>query len=296
MLLLGIGLGGWSSAALATEDHVDGTMADELAAAVQHWLDTGLISDPGATGGMVDVQVPAMARLDLGLLVGPDQSGNRGLRVIGVRPGGWGQRLGIEVDDVILAVGPKGDAGLSVGNDAALSPGRLRERLLALGAGADVGLLVRRGGRSIELNSLSPVRELPAIRLVVGDADRGSASVNQESTVGCARISAFPAPPLQWGLHEATVLSIDGVSVPAGRHSRRVEPGFRTLVIGERIAASFLPGTTRRGGDREATREFSLWLEAGRTYLVGARLLPEATGRGQYWEPVVWRTVDEACR
>lgn len=294
--MVGIGLAWGSSAVVASGDPVPGGMADELAAAVQHWTVAGLMPDPGPAGQTVEVRVPPMARLDLGLLIEPGRSGDQGLRVIGVRPGGWGQVLGIEVDDVILAVGPAGNVESRIGEGPRLSPGRLREQLLALGAGTKVALLVQRDGRALELNGLSPVRQLPAIRLVVGDADRGSVPADRPSTAGCARISAFPAPPLQLGLHEATVLSIDGVSVPAGRHSNRVEPGFRTIVVGERVAASFLPGTSRRSGDREGAREFSLWLEAGRTYLIGARLLSTATSRGRYWEPVIWRTVKEACR
>jgi hypothetical protein len=295
-LVLGIALVGWSSAAIASDERTDGGLAGELAAAVQHWLETGLMSDPGSTGQTVDVVLPPMARLDLGLLVEPDRGGARGLRVIGVRPGGWGQRHGLEMSDLILAVGPADNVESAADRDSRLSAVGLREQLLALGVGTEIGLLVLRGGREIELTGPSPVRQLPAVRLVVGDSASGSDAAVRQPPAGCARLSAFPVPPLQLGLHEAAILSIDGVSVPTDRATSRVDPGFRTIVVGERVPPSFLAGTTRRGGDRETTREFSLWLEEGRTYLIGARLLPAATSRGRYWEPVVWRTLDEACR
>lgn len=295
-LIVGIALAGCASAATASGERTDGGLAGELAAAVQHWLETGLIADPGSTGQTVDVVLPPLARLDLGLLVEPNRGGARGLRVIGVRPGGWGRRHGLEVSDLILAVGPAGKVEPAAGRDSGLSPGSLREQILAVGVGTDVGLLILREGREIELTGPSPVRQLPAIRLVVGDAVSASDASVRQAAEGCARLSTFPVPPLQLGLHEAAILSIDGVSVPTDRASSRVGPGFRTLVVGERVPAHFLAGTTRRGGDRGTTREFSVWLEEGRTYLIGARLLPAATGRGRYWEPVVWRTLDEACR
>jgi len=295
-LVLGIALAATSSVAIASDERADGGLSGELAAAVQHWLETGLMSDPDNTGQTVDLVLPPMARLDLGLLVEPGQDDAGGLRVMGVRPGGWGQRQGLEMNDLILAVGSADDVRATAGRDSGLSPGSLRERLLALGAGTDVGMLILREGRELELRGPSPVRQLPAIRLVVGDAASASGTALKEPAVGCARLSAFPVPPLQLGLHEAAILSIDGVSVPADRASSRVDPGFRTIVVGERIAASFLAGTSRRSGDRETTRQFSLWLEEGRTYLIGARLLPGATNRGRYWEPVVWRTLEEACR
>lgn len=270
---------------------------EELAATVQRWLATGLIEDPGGSGQPVEVSLPGMARVDLGLLVEPGSTDGEGLRVMGVRPGGWGQALGLQLDDRILGTGAAGRMAAVDGTAVASSVAALRTQLLALDRTSEVGVRVRRDGREIELKGPSPVRVLPPIHLVVGGSpDVLAAAVVDPARGGCGRLSVFPSPPLQLSLHEASILSIDGASPLSNNPSIRVEPGLRTIVVGERISPAFRPGTTRRGREAEDTRELTLWVEPGRTYLVAARLLPASSSRGRYWEPIVWRTLAEPCR
>jgi hypothetical protein len=285
-----------AGAAPNTEDQPS-AVAEELAATVQRWIATGVIADPGRTGSSIEVSLPAMARVDLGLLVEPGNTTGEGLRVMGVRPGGWGQALGLQLDDRILGVGEAGRMSVVDGAVAATSVAALRAQLLALDRKSEIGVRVFRGGSEIELKGPSPVQQLPPVRLVVGESPGVLAPVDSERAQDvCGRIRVSPGPPLQRSLHEASIQSIDGTSPPSKSPSIRVEPGLRTIVVSERIPPAFLPGTTRRAREAGRTRELTLWVEAGRTYLIGARLLPAPTVRGPYWEPIVWRTLAEPCR
>lgn len=287
--ILGALLLGLAATATAEEPSTASTaLAEELAATVQRWIDAGWLPDPLVTGAPYVLDLPPGPSADLGLLV----SGSDPLVVRGVRPGGWAQRAGLAVGDRILAVdgAPVGDAEQSGGAGA-----RLRGALLATAPGATLELRVLRDGRELTLSAPSPVRALPAIRLAVG-ADAAIPVAGGEGSA-CARLSTFPSPPVQSGVFDAAIQAVDGRAAgPSDAVTVRVEPGLRVVRLSERIPPAFRPAVPIRRGDRDGTVEFALWVEPGRTYLLGARPIGTGGGRGGYWEPVVWRTVAEPCR
>jgi hypothetical protein len=287
--ILGALLASLAATAAAEEPSTASTaLAEELAATVQRWIDAGWLPDPVATGTPFVLDLPAGPSADLGLLV----SGSDPLVVRSVRPGGWAQRAGLAVGDRIVAVdgvpvsGPERPGGAGA---------RLRGALLASAPGATVELRVLRDGRELALSAPSPVRALPAIRLAVGADTAISVAGGDGST--SARLSTFPSPPVQGGVFDAAIQAIDGRAAgPADAATVRVEPGLRLVRLSERIPAAFRPAAPVRRSDRDGTIEFALWVEPGRTYLLGARPIGVGGGRGGYWEPVVWRTVAEPCR
>jgi membrane-associated protease RseP (regulator of RpoE activity) len=274
-------------------------LGDELAATVLRWIDAGWLPSPEESALSFLIEVPASRHADLGLLVVEGSVAGDGLLVRSVRPGGWAQHAGIEAGDRIVAVG-----GQSLGGASGSASGvgaRLREALLATTPGSPLEVVVSRGGKERRLAAQSPVRLLPGMRLEVGATDispvpaDGAGSASDGST--CARFSTFPSPPMQGGLFEAAILSVDGgVAGPSDATSVRVAPGMRVVRLTERIPARLLPAGLGRQRDRDNSMEIAVWVEPGRTYLLGARLTGSTRNRPGYWEPVVWRAVAETCR
>lgn len=94
-------------------------------------------------------------------------------------------------------------------------------------------------------------------------------------------------------IHPVMILEIDGTPQPLPlRDTLYLDPGKHTLRLGAKLDDN---AGVRRGNweRRDAKRELVLEVEAGKRYVVGAKL----TGRtGSAWEPVLVRTEDRGAR
>jgi hypothetical protein len=254
------------------------------------------------------VTLPAERYLDLGLLVDPREPATDGLRVLGTSPGGAAQQLGLRAGDVVTRVGERSLAGLGADADGtARAVGVFRGTVESLADGAPLGLDVRRDGRTLRIDGTVQPRYLPAVRLELGEgnlvASSGAAAAasvaagtGAAADGGCGRISTFHVAPRSQSLYGARVLSIDGrIPGPADQDTYRVAPGPHTVEVAEAIDAQDLPTAFSRRRADLGRRTFTVVVEPGRTHLVAAHL---TDGRGvrEYWEPVVWKTLDEECR
>jgi hypothetical protein len=123
-----------------------------------------------------------------------------------------------------------------------------------------------------------------------------AASAAAASSAECGRISTFHVAPRSQSLYAARVLSIDGrIPGPADQDTWRVAPGPHTVEVAEAIDVQDLPTAFSRRRAELGRRTFTVVVEPGRTHLVAAHLTDGRGGRA-YWEPVVWKTLDEACR
>lgn len=264
----------------------------------------------GRAGGEIGLTltVPAERYLDLGLLLDPRDAAADGLRVLGTTPGGTAQVLGLRAGDHIVAVGDAPLAGLGLDADGrSIALARLRAALDALPDGGRLALSLEREGRRIAIDGAVAVRYLPPLRLELGEgnlaASTGAAAASTlpaaaatATDAGCGRISTFHLAPRGDRLYPARVLSIDGrIPGPADQDTYRLPPGTHAVEVAEDIDAQDLPAAFSRRRASLGRKTFTVMVEPGTTHLVAARLLDTLGGR-DYWEPVVWKTLSEACR
>lgn len=130
-----------------------------------------------------------------------------------------------------------------------------------------------------------------------------ASSARADAGSSCARVSVFDAAPRKQKLYPAVLIEIDGsLPGPMGSESYRIAPGRHTLKVAEAIdSRQFIAAQNRdRDGRSKHDRYKTLQIdaEAGMTYFVAARFLPEQRHlirEGGYWEPVVWKTQAVPC-
>jgi hypothetical protein len=116
------------------------------------------------------------------------------------------------------------------------------------------------------------------------------------------------AVPKSQDIFPVEITRIDGRSTPLDPKNRhRVEPGTRVLTVTDHIDAHRLPGAAvaqigkmKKLEQQRAYKAFTVEVEPGVSYAIGARLLrdrldAESIRDNAYWEPVVWDRRAEAC-
>lgn len=273
-------------------------LAAELRATVSTLAESGAFGNAPVDQVHLDVAVPAQRVSDLGLLVDSASARRDGVRVLGVTPGEQAQKLGVRSGDLIVAVNA---ASLAQRERAATE---LRRIVDALPERADVSLDVVRDGQPLTLRGVVTSRQLPPMRLILGDAAAPTSSANATTADAdaCGRISDFDVAPRQQQLHGARVLSIDGRAAgPTNSHVFRVSAGAHTIEVGERIDARYLSfnDRQRQAGSPTGSKTLQVDVPPNTTLLVAARLNAGKQREWQhaaYWDPVVWKTADERCR
>lgn len=274
-------------------------LAAELRATVSTLAESGAFGNALVDQVHLDVAVPAQRVSDLGLLVDSASARRDGVRVLGVTPGEQAQKMGVRSGDVVVAVD---GASLAQRERAATE---LRRIVDALPERADVSLDVVRDGQPLTLRGVVTSRQLPPMRLILGDTSSSSTSSTNASAAdadACGRISDFDVAPRQQQLHGARVLSIDGHAAgPTTSHVFRVSAGAHTIEVGERIDARYLSfnDRQRQAGSPTGSKTLQVDVPPNTTLLVAARLNAGKQREWQhaaYWDPVVWKTADERCR
>lgn len=105
------------------------------------------------------------------------------------------------------------------------------------------------------------------------------------------------------------ITRIDGESTPLDVPNRhRLEPGTHVLMLSDRIQAHRLPSAAnaqiakmKKLERQRAYRQFTLEVEPGVSYAIGARVLrdrldADSIRANEYWEPVVWDRRAEPCQ
>ena len=276
-------------------------LAAELRATVSTLAESGAFGDVPAEQVHLDIALPAQRISDLGLLVDSASDRRDGVRVLGVTPGEQAQKMGVRSGDLITAVN---GASLAQHDHAAAE---LRRLVDALPDRADVTFdLLRTFGHPITVRGVVTSRQLPPMRLILGDATAmmptPATAASRSDPDACGRISDFDVAPRQQQLYGARVLSIDGKAAgPTTSHVFRVTAGTHTLEVGERIDARYLPfnDRQRQAGTKTGTKTLQVDVPPDTTLLVAARLNADKVREWQhaaYWDPVVWKTASERCR
>lgn len=286
-----------SAATVAAERRVGA----ELRALMVELIQSGAIGRDGRDLAM-QVDSPAQRVSDLGLLVDSARSGDDGVHVLGVTPGGAAERFGLRAGDVVVAANGSSLVGTS-------GAGTLRSVVDAVPDGGPLSLRVQREGAFKDLSGDLAGVYLPAMHLTVGSgvqiAAQGSSASGGTSTAGsgCGRISDFDSAPRQQDLHDARIILIDGVTPgPTSVTSYRVGVGRHEVTVGENIQQRYLGFSSRfrdSGPDFDRYKVLTVDVAPDTTTLIAAHLINERRNEwknGAYWEPVAWKQVAEACR
>ncbi|HVF35815.1 MAG TPA: PDZ domain-containing protein [Candidatus Saccharimonadia bacterium] len=299
-------------ATVSVEADPEAMLRREVQDAVARVIEAGAFGDTAAEQIALSVAVPAERVVNVGLLVDSRSAAEQGLPVLGTLAGGDAQRLGLRAGDVLTSINGKPLAGLGrAGDGTALAVARVRAEVEALDEGGTLALTVLRDGRTLELARDVTPRFIPAMRLELGEgklvasnapvaaARSVAAAVPASTEHGCGRISVFHVAPRSQDLYAAKILAIDGeIPGTARQDTYRVAPGPHEVEVAEQIDDQDLPGTYTRAR-RHKSKVFTIDVRPHTTYLVASHLNEGRERdiiRNGYWDPVVWKEIDEACR
>jgi hypothetical protein len=226
-----------------------------------------------------------------------------GLRIVTLRPGGAGSRMGLREGDRIVMVN-----GVDLRHLGETRDGRARaaEALsgLVAGHGPDQPLQidVKRGNQQLSLSGPIDGRYLPPIHFALGQAAVAAAADSEigaaaASTRGCGEISSFATPPRARDLFPVIVTGIDGEEwFGTTRSSWRVPAGTYRVRVVELISDQRLRVSSAQRG---YSKVIDITVEPDRTYDLAARFNVDQRFRGPqgaYWDPEVWRSEHKPCR
>ncbi|HRQ65049.1 MAG TPA: PDZ domain-containing protein [Xanthomonadaceae bacterium] len=281
-------------------------LRERVERAVLEWME----GHPDALAGEPDslslsFSVPEQRIADAGIVFDgtwDPSAENDGLRIITLRPGGAGSRMGLKEGDRIVAVNGVDLRHLGETQDGRARAAEALSRLVA-GHGPDEPLQieVKRGGQQISLSGPIDGRYLPAIHFALGqaavaaaDSEIGGAAA---STRGCGEISSFATPPRARDLFPVIVTGIDGEEwFGTNRSSWRVPAGTYKVRVVELISD---PRLRVSSAQRGYSKVMEITVEPDRTYDLAARFNVDQRFRGPqgaYWDPEVWRSEPKACR
>lgn len=227
----------------------------------------------------------AASQWSLGLVADGRRTGEDGVMVLAVTPGGAAERMGVQVGDRLLAINGQPLTGVQ-------APNSLFERTLAAGNGEVELELVREG---------SP--------MTLAGRARDTLSTPAGSALGCGYVSTVGVPPrMSRNIYQAEITQINGKSTPLEPLNRyRIPAGRHVVVVRElvdrhrisRADSQRIHRMQRREGAR-AYKVLVVDVEPGMRYSVGAELLqdqmdPDSIRANAWWQPVVWESRPEAC-
>lgn len=226
----------------------------------------------------------AASHTGLGIVVDGRRTGEQGVQVLAVSPGGAGERMGLKPGDRLLSINGRTLSGVG-------APNALIGEMLAAGGAVQLELL--RDGERVSLS---------------GGAGDGPGDT-QAPASGCGYVSTLGAPPrLNRNIFDAQITQINGRSAPLTPQNRHQVPaGRQVLVVREHIDRHRISDVDqlriqrmqRRERDR-AYKTLVIDVAPGTRYSIGAELLPdrmdpESIRRNAWWQAVVWESRAEHC-
>lgn len=269
-----------SSTALAAEAGSTQALDDAVLAAAQ-------FAPNEPDGAPVVIEQPARVRNELGAVIDAQPADGGLPKVMAITPGGAAARMDLRTGDRLLRVN---GAELAAGASAGLA---LRDAVQS--ERANIDLQVQRAGDVVAISGPVERIEIPAYRLAVTPIP---------ARAGCGRVNLALRPPLSEDIFPALLHTIDGrLGGPISNQVYRLSPGRHVLKLSEQI-----DGNRFWGGDnnhreqlrrKERFKFLELDVKPGITYRIGARFFKDRIDpvhAQDYWEPVVWKEFEEACR
>ncbi len=239
--------------------------------------------------------IAQMGIREFGAIIDTRRPGTHGHTVLAVTPGSVAERMELRPGDIIVSV-----------NNQSLVDVSRPSALLRAATQEDASwptLKILRDDKPLTLS-------MPA-----DDPDKKAVDMHDATVedVGCGYISVAGAPPRNTqNVYPVEILNIDGNSTPASikpnRH--RMGAGRHVLIVRELIDDHrFTPLTLKERqrqlnqplGRSQAYKIMIMDVAPNTRYEIGAKLLTTSPNflevrRNEYWEPVVWKEVREACR
>jgi hypothetical protein len=284
---------------------------EDMQSTLSHMAESGALGEHPENVSL-RVDEPARRVTNLGALVDSTsaQSARDGLHVLGATPGSTADRLGLHPGDVIVAV--NGTSLRDLGADdrgRALAATTLRSVVDGLPDQATVKVDVMRGGNAMTLSAPLQAVHVPAMHVELGDtAPSGAAGAGGPSAdpppaakvvEGCGRISSFDVAPRGLRLYAVRIMQIDGVTPgPFPTPSFRVAAGEHQVLVAENIPTQQLGVGEIATFRKQTNKSLTVVVQPGKTAMLAAQLHQGNTtdlAHGSYWDPVVWKQIDEAC-
>ena len=295
--------------ASAQASRADGNPAaaeQHLRAGVQQMMvdlaSKGDLVDASGAPAHFDIAEPARDVDNLGVVINSNDSGDAGLAVMAVTPGGAAAKMGVHSGDRLVSVNGENLTALGRNaDDQPLAVAALRSAISKVGDGGQVNLTVDRDGRRIAFKGSLQRLRLPAVQLTVGAGVQvASNAATTMPSAGCGRISDFDVAPRQQHLHRAQLIAIDGNSVgPSGSSSYRLSAGKHVLTVAEEIDARYLSFNGRqRNAGVDNHKQIEVDVKPNTTYFLAARLNMDKLNQwrdGAYWDPALWLEKTERC-
>lgn len=207
-------------------------------------------------------------------------NGTEGLTVLSVSPGGFAQKIGIKVNDIILSI-----------DDYVVNPTNYMTALKKLKDKQHESIrfnVAREDGKLQLLGSVEPLK-IPSLNLVAFRSD-----AKEDTSSNCGRVSVFQLPRGSNKLYSATFYKInDRNLMTRDDTSYKLKPGKHTIFIKEQIQGTQI---TRNRNSRAKAIEITV--EAGKQYALAAEFIPEnrmLSFRNDYWRPALWKVTNRKC-
>lgn len=129
---------------------------------------------------------------------------------------------------------------------------------------------------------------------IANDSDVAAESSTAKSN-GCGMVTLNENPPKTKNVHYAAINQIDGQTVSSRSTRFALAEGKHTIKVVEKIEDSSF---TRRRGEMKNYKHIILDVKSNVKYSLGAKFDRKKRSKlktGEYWEPVVWRMVEQNC-
>lgn len=243
-----------------------------------------------AKDGALIIEEPARSIYHFGAVL--DQE----FQVVAVTPESDAARMGIREADILLAINQQQVTENSLANILA--------QMNDLADGDRLLLQINRGQKPLTLQGSVTRQVIPGWRLQLLAADE---HVNETpSTASCGFVSVFFNTPASLQRHPVKINEIKAIDFSAGLTYRATDEVLKVPVGEIQVTVQeHIPSETirRYRGDLiarnfGAVKTFTLQVEPNTVYHLAAEYFSnrnERASKGEYWQPVVWKTTARNC-
>ncbi|RUO55422.1 PDZ domain-containing protein [Pseudidiomarina homiensis] len=226
---------------------------------------------------VVSMEEPARSYFDWGAVIHPNGE------IMSVRDGSVAATMGVRTGDRLLQIDQQKFSAQALGDIIAYLEG--------LEHGSELLVVVARDEQTKTLAGKVAATVIPGWRLEV---DVANEQVDIADSNACGRISVFATPPQTRDLYPAYFSQIDGENAPPRRSIVKLSPGKHVIELHELISDQWV---RRKKGIQQA-KAIEIDIKADTTYYLAAKFVREkrlSTFKEEYWQPVVWREIEQAC-
>lgn len=207
-----------------------------------------------------------------------------GLKILSVSPNSNAEDSGVKPGDIIVKV-----------NDLSVSGNSLSTMLNHMKNQKEyIELQIKRKDEVIEKKIPVEKMFLPSYKLIVGKIGKEALSQLADKN-SCGFITIDHTPPVTKYLYPVSIRKVNDNSKVSGILKVKLSVGKHIVYVTENIVSNKVG---HRGNSRHNSKAFELDVKANTTYQLAAKYNPRnkfKTVGDEYWQPVVWRTIEQSC-